>query len=281
MPAIMHVTKPLSEAERNARLYGGDILIFRGFPRVVECLDLLRARCLDYLGDDPLQVHTHQSATAIEQRLDELRAALRRDDEINHAWREALAELGVDSDATYGDGVVVRGQPPGTQQTGSRLAPLATHRDTWGSNIAAQTNWWMPLYTTTPERTLALYPAYFERPVTNNSTGWDFKAMGRARKAGDEYPLLPTATEPPPQSEALAISLSPGDLLCFSGAHLHASVPNTTEATRLSFETRTVNGTDAMAGHGAPNVDGGAVYTTYSMFKHLESGQKLDESRPT
>lgn len=281
MPAIMHVTKPLSETERNARIYGGDILIFRDFPRVAECLDALRARCLAYLGDDPVQVHTYQSDAAIEQRLDELRAALRRDDGVHHAWRVALAELGVDMDATYGDGVVVRGQPPGAQQAGSRLAPLAAHRDTWGSNINAQTNWWAPLYTTTPERTLALYPAYFARPVSNDSTGWDFKAMMRARKAGDDYPLLPTATESPPQAEALAISLLPGDLLCFSGTHLHASVPNTTESTRLSFETRMVNGPDAIAGYGAPNVDGGAVHTAYSMFKHIESGHKLSESRST
>jgi hypothetical protein len=32
MPAIAHLTEPLPEAQRNARIYAGDILVFRGFP---------------------------------------------------------------------------------------------------------------------------------------------------------------------------------------------------------------------------------------------------------
>src|SRR5699024_5284435 len=155
--------------------------------------------------------------------------------------------LGADVEATYGDRPVIRGQPPHTDQGESRLAPLTAHRDTWGTNIAAQTNWWAPLFDTPPERTLLLYPGYFARAVANNSDGWDFKAMLRAHKSGGTYPLLPTSQEALPPDEGLAISLLPGDLLCFSGAHLHASVPNTTGATRLSFETRTANCDDAMA----------------------------------
>lgn len=101
--------------------------------------------------------------------------------------------------------------------------------------------------------------------------------MLRAHGSGgaNRYPLLPTSQEALPPEEGLAISLLPGDLLCFSGAHLHASVPNTIGKTHLSFETRTVNRGDAMADYGAPNVDGGAVYTTYSLFKHVENGHKL------
>lgn len=277
MVSIMHVDTLPAENERNSRVYSGDLIIIRGHPRMADFLAMLRTRCRTYLSKDPERIHRHESDAKVEGAFAQLRANLRQDEQVNNAWRTTLAEMGVDVDVTYGDGVVVRGQTPHSNRVGSRLAPLSAHRDTWGSHIAAQTNWWAPLYATTPERTLALYPGYFERSVANDSAGWDFRLMVKAQKSNRiaEYPHLPTVHEAPPVSEALAISLFPGDLLCFSGAHLHATVPNTTELTRLSFETRTVNGNDAMAGIGAPNVDGGATYTAYQLFTHLTDGEKL------
>lgn len=278
MPALIHIATPMSESERNARVYAGDIIVFHGHPCVVEFVNALRGWCVSYLGNDPEQVHVRESSAVTESRLDRLRGELRDDELINDLWRAVLEEIGVDVNATYGDGVVVRGQAPKIERSESRLAPLPPHRDTWGSNIAAQTNWWAPLYATTPERTLALYPGYFQRFVPNNSAGWDFQAMVRAQKTGDAYPRLPTANESLPNDQALPISLLPGDLLCFSGAHLHASVPNTTETMRLSFETRTVNGGDTnVERRGAPNVDSSPIYTTYQLFNHLVSGQKLGD----
>ena len=53
--------------------------------------------------------------------------------------------------------------------------------------------------------------------------------------------------------------IEPGDLLCFSGAHLHVGVPNSTGVARFSVETRTVDAEDAATRTGAPNVDGAAA----------------------
>lgn len=157
MPALIHTAKPMPEGERNARVYAGDIIVFRGHPRVVEFVNVLRARCVSSLGDHPEQAHTRQSSAETESLFERLHAQIRDDESINDAWRAALEAIGVDLAATYGDGVVVRGQAPNIERSGSRLAPLAPHRDTWGSNIAAQTNWWAPLYATTPERTLSCW----------------------------------------------------------------------------------------------------------------------------
>jgi|SRR5699024_11180565 len=283
MPALMHIAESLPEEERNMRIHAGDILVFRGPPRMSELLELLRSHCCRFLGSDPEQIHSREPAAAIEARLEHLRAELRRDERIGWAWHAVIEALGADTGNTYGDGVVVRGQPPQNAAGGVRTAPLSAHRDTWGSNIAAQTNWWAPLYTTTPERTLVLYPGYFDNPVANDSAGWDFRAMIRAQQtepAGD-YPLLPTVTATPPAHMALPISLCPGDLLCFSGAHLHASAPNMTDRTRLSFETRTVNGADIESGRGAPNVDGNARCTTYQLFRHIENRRPLGALLPS
>ena len=49
----------------------------------------------------------------------------------------------------------------------------------------------------------------------------------------------------------LRVVVEPGDLLCFSGAHLHASVPNATGVARFSVEARTVDAEDVGAGAGS------------------------------
>lgn len=279
MTAIYHLTAPLTESELCTRIYRGELLVFRGFQAMARLTERLRSHCIQHLGNDPCQSHSSMSRDEIEQVVDELRDLLKRDVEVAADWRQVMLDLGVQLETTFGDGIVIRVQPPTNAHSGRRTQPLKAHRDTWGSNLAPQINWWAPLYETTPERTLALFPSLFSQMVENNSADWNFKEMVRAiRQVGkSDYPLLPTAINVPNWEEALIISLLPGDLLCFSGAHLHASVPNTTELTRLSFETRTVNQQDLAADHGAPNLDGAAPFATPHIFRNLENGQPLGE----
>jgi len=278
MPAIHHVTAPMAEAERNERVYRGEILVFRGFAAVAGLVAALQAHCRRHLGDDPERAHAAMAEEAVNAAAESLRQAVLADKGIAAALRRALEAIGADPAATYGDGIKQRVQMPHSVSGRRMVSPLGAHRDTWGSNIMAQTNWWAPTFPTTPQRTIALFPTWLERPVANDSDGWDFAELRRRLKAqgpDPDYPLLPLATEPPPWTEAVPVSLVPGDLMCFSGAHLHASVPNETARTRLSFELRTVNAADAAAGRGAPNVDGRPVRTTWQLFRRLTDGERL------
>ncbi|WP_297794942.1 phytanoyl-CoA dioxygenase family protein [uncultured Marinobacter sp.] len=279
MTVLYQLATPLPEAERNARLYRGELIVFRSFDAMAQLTDKLRAHCFSHLGNDPTRAHQSMSPIKIEHASEALRTAVRNDSDVDLAWRQVLSELHTDLDDTYGDGTFIRVQPPRSGEEGERTGPLRAHRDTWGSNLPAQINWWTPLYDTTPERTLALFPGYFTQIIENDSADWNFQEMVRAYRAKNapDYPLLPTATKVPCWEDALVVSLLPGDLLCFSGAHLHASVPNTTRLTRLSFETRTVNRSDMSAGSGAPNVDGSAPFMTPQIFRHLLNGQRLGE----
>lgn len=279
MTALLHLATPLPEAERNARIYKGDLIVFRNFSAMAQLTGELRTHCISHLGEDPVSAHESMSATEIEQAAEALHTAIRKDNYVNMVWRQVLAEIDTNLDETYGDGAVIRVQPPSSVAQGKRIRPLRVHRDTWGSNVSAQINWWAPIYDTTPERSLALFPGFFTRVVMNDSAKWNFQEMVQAQRIKDtgDYPLLPTATEAPRWDDALVLSLLPGDLLCFSGAHLHGSVPNTTNLTRLSFETRTVNRADMAAGSGAPNVDGSAPFMTPQIFRHLGNGQRLGE----
>lgn len=279
MTALYQLATAVPEAERNARIYRGELIVFRGFDAMTQLTDRLRAHCIHHLGNDPTCAHQSMSAIEIEHAAEAVRTAVREDSEVDLAWRQMLSAIHTDLDETYGDGAVIRIQPPSSGAQGERIEPLRAHRDTWGSNLPAQINWWAPLYDTTPERTLALFPGFFTRIVENDSADWNFQEMMQAHrtKSTRDYPLLPTAIDAPNWDDALVISLLPGDLLCFSGAHLHASVPNTTNLTRLSFETRTVNRADMAAGSGAPDVDGSAPFMTPQIFRHLQDGRKLGE----
>ena len=69
-----------------------------------------------------------------------------------------------------------------------------------------------------------------------------------------------------PASE-LRLVVEPGDLLCFSGAHLHASVPNSTGVARFGVEARTVDVGDVADDRSVPNVDGEAPRVAKDWFR--------------
>ncbi|GMQ90373.1 MAG: hypothetical protein BMS9Abin10_0744 [Gammaproteobacteria bacterium] len=72
--------------------------------------------------------------------------------------------------------------------------------------------------------------------------------------------------------------VKPGDLLCFSGAHLHASVPDESGRARFSIETRTVNFDDLRDSYGAPNVDGEGAEKMVRWFCHIEDDRVLADT---
>jgi len=266
---------PLGEADRNARIYAGHILVFRAVPALTRLADRLHGLARDHLGVAPGDAHRHLDAVGQAEAASALRKLAARDAGAKALLARALADVGVDLDETYRDPLKPRLQPPARDQADAMVAPLEAHRDTWGANIMAQTNWWAPVLPIAANRTMAIFPGAFRAPVANDSASWDLVEFLEARDAGQPYPLLPLARDPPDWSAAVPVVIEPGDLMAFSGAHLHASVPNTSDVTRLSLEVRTVNGPDARAGRGAPNVDGRAPWIPYNWFKHIRDRTPL------
>jgi ectoine hydroxylase-related dioxygenase (phytanoyl-CoA dioxygenase family) len=79
----------------------------------------------------------------------------------------------------------------------------------------------------------------------------------------------------------LRLVIEPGDLLCFSGAHLHASVPNVSAETRCSVELRTVNIDDVARDRGAPDLDGRAPQVPLHWFRSMSDGTALQGQEET
>ena len=103
----------------------------------------------------------------------------------------------------------------------------------------------------------------------------------RAKGQIGDYPLLPTAIKMHDLSKAEKLLPEVGMAAIFSGAHLHASVPNTTGRARLNFELRIVFLSDVGSGRAAPNVDGAAPETPKHWFKSLDGTRSLaDDAKP-
>jgi hypothetical protein len=214
--------------------------------------------------------------------IDELRNRFRDDGELKRLFRASLEHAGVDPARTYWDSPHLRVVPPVDPDAERQIGRIGFHRDTWGSNVLQQTNWWTTVRPLSRDRTIAVYPAYWAKPIENTSAGWDLDEIRALRRSGvpdEDLPIVPEPTEPVDTSSELRIIIEPGDLLCFSGAHLHASVPNVSERTRVSVELRTVNLDDFLRGRGAPNLDGHAPRVPLEWFRSIAGGSPLSAAR--
>jgi hypothetical protein len=199
---------------------------------------------------------------------------------ISYLWQEIIHTCGVHhygESSVLWDRVRLRIQTPASEpddvtsivnSTGRFSCSLPIHRDTWASNVYQQINWWAPLLPLTENATLAIYPSYFKSPVPNSSARWSLNDLKTSRSVKKPYPQLPVL-ETKSMSEIeqqrllhdqVAVTIDPGDVLLFSGAHLHGSIANgLATSNRYSTEVRTVDNRDVQSGLGAPNIDGDAV----------------------
>jgi Phytanoyl-CoA dioxygenase (PhyH) len=213
-----------------------------------------------------------------EAAIDELQREVRTDARTKELFRAALEHVGVDAARSYWDSIYLRVVPPIEPDAEREIGRIGFHRDTWSSNVLQQTNWWATMRPLSADRTIAFYPGYWSRPIANTSADWDLdeiRALRRSGKRDEDIAIVPEPSEPVDTSSELRIVVEPGDLLCFSGAHLHASVPNVSDQTRVSVELRTVSLDDLARGRGAPDVDGRAPKVPLEWFRSMEDGSPL------
>ena len=250
---------------------------------------------------------TETTAAVVQRAVDadadammELCSRYEASEEVDGLFREALRQVGVDPASTLWDRVRLRVVPSGAaeddvsdvrQGTGRFSSTLPLHRDTWGSNLHAQCNWWAPLLPLAAGRTLNLYPAHFTVPLPNTSSAWDYGELKRRRRRGEGYPQLAMLEVDALTGDQRAAMLTdtapllvnPGDLVVFSGAHLHGSALNGTGVARMSTEVRTVNYADWAAGRGAVNIDGepvGGQVPGLEWFRGMASRKRLPVFAP-
>ena len=112
-----------------------------------------------------------------------------------------------------------------------------------------------------------LIPSVFNKKVHNNSKTWNFNDY----KTKKIYQSVPTASEFFKNSEQIKFKLKKGEVLCFSGHHLHGSKVG--EKERVNIETRIVNKSDCKIYNIPKNIDSLSKFKKYSWFKNIRTGK--------
>jgi hypothetical protein len=127
-----------------------------------------------------------------------------------------------------------------------------------------------------PNNIMEFYPRWFGREIPNNSGDYNYYVAnawrGRIKdfSGGKDTRVHPAPTEPIGAEEPRLCVVPPvGGVMLFSGDQLHASIPNTSAATRYSIDFRTVHIDDVRSGTGAPCADVRCVGTAMRDFHRL------------
>jgi hypothetical protein len=142
------------------------------------------------------------------------------------------------------------------------------HRDTWYSAPFSQLNWWIPIYEIAPENAMAFHPRYWNQPVRNGSSSYNYDEWNRTgRKTAAQHVKTDTRKQPRPEEPLdpdpqIRVIPPVGSILIFSAAQMHSTVPNRSGRTRFSIDFRTIHIDDVVAHRGAPNIDSACTGTT-------------------
>ena len=278
-------TPPHDPALLYAALYAGQVVRYSGLPAMAALIATTRAFVEERLAHPPAEVHRYIAHTELAPRLAAIQRDYSRSSEMKKLWQALFAAAGLDPEDTARDRFVLRFQvhsdAGATLPWARSTATVGFHRDTWGTNLPAQVNWWAPVWPITAGRTFAIHPALWDVPIENNSAGFDLAdVMHRSRTAPETLgpgQLAPRPLRPVEPRGGVPVVIEPGEIIAFSSAHAHVGVPNHTGLTRVSLETRTISIADLRAGRGAPNVDGHGRWAAPGMFRRLSDGRALHE----
>jgi hypothetical protein len=281
MPSIL--TDPdVSAEELRERLYSGDLIILTKLRVLGEVVSYLREELAKlFAPHDPEQAHEHIAPAEMAQLLGEWKPRWIHASRSRELVRAIIAEAGFEPAYTHYDVPKPRTSfPTGHLTTGIAFA-FPWHRDVWYSAPAQQVNWWLPVFPVRETNAMGFDLASFARGVSNTSGGFDYydnnaQRLGTAKSVGKERQSRPGAVGHDPVVEVVPVP-APGQVLLFSGAQLHRSIPNSSGVARYSADFRTVDTNDLRAGLGAPLVDVCCTGTSIRDFRSVKDESAFDE----
>jgi hypothetical protein len=284
--AINYREPPRDSSALYAALYAGAVVRYSGVAHMAAIAAFTRAFVQERLAPYPApHIHRYLEPQALARKLGEVQSAYAQSSEAKRLWSALFAAVGLDMQDTARDRLMLRFQahtdPEATPTWSRSTATVGFHRDTWGTNLSAQINWWAPVWPITAGRTFAIHPDLWDVAIPNNSADFDLaQVMERLRTAPNTLgpgQLAPHPTDAVDPRGGVPVVLEPGEIIAFSSAHAHVGVPNHTGLTRISLETRTVSITDTRARLGAPNRDGHARWVAPGIFRRLSDGVALNK----
>jgi hypothetical protein len=281
MPSIL--TDPSIPAEDlRQRLYSGDLIILTRLRMLEELVDYVRGELTElFAPHDPEHVHEHINPAEMAEILGVWKPGWIHSERSRDLVRAIIAEAGFEPEYTHYDVPKPRTSfPTGHLTTGIAFA-FPWHRDVWYSAPAQQINWWLPIFPVRESNAMSFDLANFGRAVPNTSGDFDYyennaRRMSTAKSVGKESQERPGAINHTPGVDVIPLP-APGQVLLFSGAQLHTSIPNTSGLTRYSVDFRTVDTRDLTAGRGAPLADAHCTGTAIRDFISIKDESPFDD----
>jgi hypothetical protein len=285
VPSIL--TDPAIPAEElRQRLFAGDLVILTRLRALEEFVGYMRAELTElFEPHDPEHVHEHIGPAEMAKILGAWKPRWIHAERSRELVRAIIAEAGFDPEFTHYDVPKPRTSfPSGHLTTGIAFA-FPWHRDVWYSAPAQQINWWLPVYPVRETNAMSFDLASFARQVPNTSGDFDYyennaRRLTTATSAGKESQARPGAIGHTPAVDVIPLP-APGEVLLFSGAQLHTSIPNSSGLARYSVDFRTVDVRDLTAGRGAPLADAYCTGTAIRDFVSIKDESSFDEELVT
>jgi hypothetical protein len=259
----------IDEAKRREELYRGSVFVYSPSPAALKLCNFARELIEGAFSPyDPRTVQTYLPVQRCVEILAELKPSFIHHPRSKELIRELLTERGCDLERTYFDVPRLRTAYASNYLASGIAYAFHPHRDTWYSAPFCQINWWMPVYPLNPDNCMAFHPRYWQQPIRNGSSEYNYDRWNReSRHSAAQHIKTDTRVQPKPE-EPLEMDLEVrimsdvGGVFLFSAAHLHSTVPNTSDEARYSIDFRTVHLDDVWAQTGAPNIDSACTGTT-------------------
>jgi len=266
----VYYDSPMSDDERRARIYAGDLFVYSPRESVREYVRFTRDLIQSAFGTlDPEHAQDDMSVSDFATLLGDLKPRFIHHPDSKRHLQKIIAEFGCDLQSTYFDVPRLRSSTSNNYLTTGIAYAWHPHRDTWYSAPQCQINWWTPVYDLDARNAMAFHPGYWNHAVANDSDGYNYYEWNKryrgpsvSKLISEDSRPLPRATETVQLEPQLRLICPVGGMIVFSGAQLHSSVPNDSGKTRYSIDFRLVHVDDVAGKRGAPRCDEQCTGTT-------------------
>jgi len=259
----------IDDRKRREELYAGSLFLYSPSPAALSFCELAREMIEKaFTPHDPLTVHRVLPVEQCVETLADLKPKFIHHPRSKQLIQALLAERGFDLEKTYFDVPRLRTAYPSDYLASGIAYAFHPHRDTWYSAPQCQINWWMPVYQLNSQNCMAFHPQYWSQRVKNGSSHYNYDQWNRENRHSAAQHIKADTREQPKPEEPLELEpqvrlvSDVGGIFLFSAAHLHSTVPNTSDHARYSIDFRTVHMDEVLARSGAPNIDSACTGTT-------------------
>lgn len=256
-------------------IFSGRIIIFRNNYFIIKIINLVSNLIQEYMkkeGVTDLNIKRNDSKK-FDYLIIDIQKNIKKNTKLKKNFRSFLNFIQFLNHETFIDKITLRYTSPLDSGTIGILKPLISHRDTWGSNILEQVNWWLPLSDIKNQNSIYILKNEFNRFVKNDSKEWDFL---KYKKNSNMLLSSPTSSKKFIIHPESIVRIKRGDLLCFSGHHLHGSKQD--DFYRINLETRTVSKKDSKKFKIPRNIDNIQKKKQLNWFLNIYNNIALSKS---